>query len=214
MYARNQNNDAPAFAKMLENCGNFDKDVRHTGALDLCNEICKTSDQLEENLEKRICAAFIQHLEDESMEVKSNAVKCIQRISPKIRETHLTMIVTKLITEIVNGQLEALDIFSLTVRGVVNDCSEAYAPSLIQTIYPHLMRGIDQGGPQVKEECLDICTEVFKRFGLIILRQPNLVNKEILMNAINTQLTSGATPSLRKRASYAMGQFAVILNNQ
>ena len=59
MYGRNQNNADPAFAKMLENCGNFDKDVRHTGALDLCNEICKTSDQLEENLEKRICAAFI-----------------------------------------------------------------------------------------------------------------------------------------------------------
>ena len=59
MYARNQNNDAPAFAKMLENCANFDKDVRHTGALDLCNEICKSADQLEENLEKRICSAFI-----------------------------------------------------------------------------------------------------------------------------------------------------------
>ena len=42
MYARNQNNDGPAFAKMLENCANFDKDVRHTGALDLCNEICKS----------------------------------------------------------------------------------------------------------------------------------------------------------------------------
>lgn len=124
------------------------------------------------------------------------------------------MIVTKLITEIVNGQLEALDIFSLTVRGVVNDCSDSYAPSLIQTIYPHLMRGIEQGSSQVKEECLDICTEVFKRFGLIILRQPNLVNKDQLMNAINTQLTGGATASLRKRASYAMGQFAVILNNQ
>lgn len=65
------------FSKMLENCTNYDKDVRHTGALDLCNEICKTSDQLEENLEKRICSAFIQHLEDESMEVKSNSVKCI-----------------------------------------------------------------------------------------------------------------------------------------
>lgn len=67
------------------------------------------------------------------------------------------------------------------------------------------MRGIENGGSEVKEECLDICTEVFKRFGLIILRQPNLVNKEQLMNAINTQLTGGATPSLRKRASYAMG---------
>ena len=124
------------------------------------------------------------------------------------------MIVTKLITVIVGGQLEALDIFSLTVRGVVNDCGESYAPSLISTLYPHLHRGIDNGVTQVKEECLDICTEVFKRFGLIILRQPSLVDAAQLMNTVNTQLTGGATLSLRKRASYAMGQFAVILNNQ
>jgi len=38
------------------------------------------------------------------------------------------MIVTKLITEIVAGKPDALDIFSLTVRGVVNDCGEPYAP--------------------------------------------------------------------------------------
>lgn len=76
MYAHN-NERAAAFNKMLENCKNFDKDVRHTGALDLCNEIMKSQEQLEENLEKRICAAFIQHLTDDSIEVKSNAVKCI-----------------------------------------------------------------------------------------------------------------------------------------
>lgn len=150
---------------------------------------------------------------DESIEVKSNAVKCIQRISPKIREVHLTMIMTKLINEIVDGQPEALDIFSLTVRGVVSDCSDSYATSLIATLYPKLREGIERGSTEVKEECLDICTELFKRFGLIILRQPNLVDKNVLMNAINNQLTAGASLSLRKRASYAMGQFAVILNN-
>jgi len=124
------------------------------------------------------------------------------------------MIVTKLITEITSGQPEALDIFSLTVRGVVNDCTDSYAPTLISTLYAYLLRGIEQGSTEVKEECLDICTEIFKKFGLIILRQPNLVNKEKLMTAINQQLTGGSTLSLRKRASYAMGQFAVILNNQ
>ena len=76
MYAQN-NQKSAAFAKMLENCANYDKDVRHTGALDLCNEITKSAEQLDETLEKRICSAFIQHLEDDSMEVKSNAVKCI-----------------------------------------------------------------------------------------------------------------------------------------
>ena len=76
MYAQNNERTA-VFGKMLDNCANFDKDVRHTGALDLCNEVSKSVEQLEETLEKRICSAFIQHLEDESIEVKSNAVKCI-----------------------------------------------------------------------------------------------------------------------------------------
>lgn len=62
---------------MLENCKNFDSDVRHTGALDLCNEVVKSLEQLEESLEKKICSAFIAHLEDKALEVKSNAVRCI-----------------------------------------------------------------------------------------------------------------------------------------
>lgn len=86
--------------------------------------------------------------------------------------------------------------------------------TLIQTLYPNIYKGIDKGSPQVKEECLDICTDLFKAFGLIILRQQGLINKDQLMRVINTQLTTGATPSLRKRASYAMGAFAVILNQQ
>jgi len=44
---------------------------------DSLTNVTYDTEKLEENLEKRICAAFIQHLEDESMEVKSNAVKCI-----------------------------------------------------------------------------------------------------------------------------------------
>jgi len=62
---------------MLEDCKNYDKDVRETGARDLCNEILKRSEPFEESLEKRICTAFIVHLEDKSVDVKSNAVRCI-----------------------------------------------------------------------------------------------------------------------------------------
>ena len=62
---------------MLKNCENYDKDIRHTGAHDLCNEIIQASGALEEVTEKRICAAFIKHLTDDSVEVKSNAVRCI-----------------------------------------------------------------------------------------------------------------------------------------
>jgi hypothetical protein len=43
MYAQNNERTA-AFGKMLDNCANFDKDVRHTGALDLCNEVSKSAE--------------------------------------------------------------------------------------------------------------------------------------------------------------------------
>lgn len=65
-----------------------------------------------------------------------------------------------------------------------------------------------------KEECLDICTDLFKRFGLVILRQSGSINKDTLMQAINQQLTGGESVNVRKRASYCMGAFAIILTQK
>ena len=115
---------------MLENCKHYDKDYRHTGAHDCCNEILNSVEPLEESFEKRICQAFIAQLIDESVEVKSNAVKCIQRVTTKIREVNLIMILEKLADEITNEiddggkkalAIETIDIFALTVRGIINE---------------------------------------------------------------------------------------------
>jgi hypothetical protein len=48
-----------------------------------------------------------------------------------------------------------------------------------------MMKGIETKSVAIKEECLDICTDLFKRFGIFILRQQQLVNKEAIMRAIN-----------------------------
>jgi hypothetical protein len=68
---------AASFVKMLENTKSYDSDIRQTGALDLCNEIIKSPEPLEESLEKKICVAFISLLSDQGLEVKSIAVRCI-----------------------------------------------------------------------------------------------------------------------------------------
>ena len=122
------------------------------------------------------------------------------------------MITQKLADAIIAGNEETLDIYSLTVRGIITECKEEFANSLIKTLYPCVYKGIEAGSAPVKEECLEICTELFKQFGLIILRQQDLINREQLMKAINNQLASGSTASLKKRASQAMGAFAIILN--
>lgn len=46
-------------------------------ATDLCAEMLKQNVQLDEAMEKRICTAFMAHLDDTSLDVQGNAVKCI-----------------------------------------------------------------------------------------------------------------------------------------
>lgn len=98
------------------------------------------------------------------------------------------MILQKLGQEIINGPVDTLDIFSLTVRTIIGESKEESADGIVNTIYPSLLKGIETGDASRKVECLDICTELFKRFGLFILRSANIINKEQLMNAINKQL--------------------------
>jgi len=117
-------NKAANITKMLENCKDYDPDIKYTGAHDLCNVILTAQDPLEEALEKRICSAFVEHLDCNNVEVKSNAVRCIQRVAPLIREANLILILTTLSSFIVTGSLETLDIFALTIRGIISESKE------------------------------------------------------------------------------------------
>ena len=105
-----------------------------------------------------------------------------------------------------------MDIFSLAVRGIVNEASMQTAPALIQNLYSNLVKGLEHRTSQVIEESLEICTILFKRFGVLILRSQGLVDKDRLLAAINKQMFEGVSASIRRRASYAKGSFAIVLN--
>jgi hypothetical protein len=108
---------------LLKRCEDFDKDNRYMAALDLTTVLVKVSEhqKIEEALERRICAAFMKQLEDDSVEVSSNAVKSIQRCSSIVSETNLVMIVEKL-SEMVTraeGKKEVRDVYSLAIRSTI-----------------------------------------------------------------------------------------------
>lgn len=56
---------------LLGQCEHHDKDNRFMAAMDLCQEVQRLSEhsKIEEALEKRICAAFVKHLDDSSLDV-------------------------------------------------------------------------------------------------------------------------------------------------
>ena len=137
-------------------------------ASDLCQEILKIG-QLEENLENKVCKAFMAHLSDKSLEVQANAVRCIQKIAPKIREKHLNLIVELMAEIVVSGEKDTRDIYSLAIRAITSEFNEDNASFMIKAIYPKLSSGFSSGkSEEVREECLDILAEIFRRYPLLL----------------------------------------------
>lgn len=97
------------------------------GALDLCNELIKISEtsRIEESTEKRICSAFIKHLNDTSIDVQSNAVKCIQKTAGYLKESNLRLIVETLADMVVDStKKEVRDIYSLAIRSTIQELKD------------------------------------------------------------------------------------------
>jgi len=83
----------------------------------------KLSEQqkIEEALEKRICAAFIKHLDDSSLDVQTNAIRSIQQVAGIIKEQHLVMIVETLADKVVgDGKKDVRDVYSLAIRSIIH----------------------------------------------------------------------------------------------
>jgi hypothetical protein len=56
---------------------------------------------------------------------------------------------------------------------------------MIKAVYPKLIQGFGHShGEDVREECLDILTEIFKRFCILLLKKDDLVKKDELMKLI------------------------------
>jgi hypothetical protein len=75
-----------------------------------------------------------------------------------------------------------------------------------------MMQNVD-AADEVKEECLEILTEIFKKFGSIMHKNNNLVNKDELMKVL-CELLVLPKEGVRKKATICLGQFAIILSNR
>jgi hypothetical protein len=93
------------------------------------------------------------------------------------------MVVEKMSERVVEGEKETRDIYSMAIRSIINELNEEYAIAVIKSVYPRLMKGM-AAAPDVREECLDILADIFKRFGSLLLKNSTLVNKDELMRVI------------------------------
>ena len=95
------------------------------------------------------------------------------------------MIVETLANMVIDaGNKEVRDIYSLAIQSTINELKENSAINMIRTVYPKLNKGLKSGKPEVQEECLEILAQIFKRFGQLLHKNNNLVNKDDLMKTL------------------------------
>ncbi len=93
------------------------------------------------------------------------------------------MVVEKMAERVVEGEKETRDIYSLAIRSIIAEINEEFAVGMIKAVYSKLIKGMATAD-EVREECLDIMSEIFKRFGSLLLKNSTLVNKDELMRVI------------------------------
>ena len=52
---------------------------------------------------------------------------------------------------------------------------------MIRAVYPKLAKGLKVGKDEVKEECLEILAEIFRKFHVILNKVNNLIAKDELL---------------------------------
>jgi hypothetical protein len=88
----------------------------------------------------------------------------------KIREKNLLMIVDKMAERVVEGDKETRDIYSMAIRSINSEINEECAIAMIKSVYPRLFKGLSSPTMEVREECLEILADIFKRFGQLLLK--------------------------------------------
>lgn len=132
-------------------------------------------------------------------------MKCLAIILKKVQQTQIGEICKKLCSLILDGQDALRDIYSIGLKTLIADVPDSMGNLVVERLTANLLTGISRPGAEdIKRECLDLMSDLLKRFG-------NLNDREHIdiMNATVAQLEHNKV-IIRKRAANCLGSLAVV----
>jgi hypothetical protein len=195
-------------SSLIEKLDARDKDERFMAMHDLAQDLDRDNIRLDGEIERRVVAMILKHLEDPGTDVKQQAVRTIASLARKVQETQLEEIAEKLATHILNNQdEEKRDIGSIGLKTLVGVLTQQTAPAVLKRVTPKLQQGITQS-TEVVHYCLEILNDLLKGFGMIMVRDLGAIQSGIL------PLLSSDIPATRKRASTCVASLAICAPDQ
>lgn len=191
-------------SELVQKMTNWDKDERYMATNDLCTELGKDV-KIDEVMEKRICAAVLNQLDDQSNDVQSVAVKCLGILLKKVHQSQVAEICNKLSSLLVGGKSELRDIYSIGLKTLIADVPEEMGKLVAETLTEKLLDGIvNSNNDDTKRECLDNMTDLLRRFGHLVIPAHDHIMKALVKQLENER------PVIRKRAAMCIGSLAVV----
>ena len=196
----------PNIARLLKEAVEYDPDMRYMAANDLCNEWLKENSTIESTVEKQILSIFLKQLDDQSVDVQGNAVRCIKRIVHKIQESQLGEVIDKLMDLILTGKSEFRDIYATCLKGIIIEAPDAASMIFSNMLLPKALQGIDMRGSEAQEESLDVLGDLLRRFGTNLhVQDPSRLIRSAMSVITDPRM------SLRKKSTQCLGAISIIL---
>lgn len=198
-------------AQLLEEMENWDKDKRFMAASDLMQEITASTQSLELHLQKRVCQAFLKQLEDQSIDVQGNAVKCLAKIVCRFQEQQIGEVLAKLSQLVLDGKPEVRDIYATCLKGLLSELPSSCSTLACQNVLPKMLHGItSHPAVEVKEECTDVFHDFLKRFGDNRVMQWS-DQENMATSLLNLLKPKQYKSSLRKKVIACIGALSSVL---
>merc|ERR1719265_1251968 len=196
---------------LLEDMENWDKDKRFMAASDLLQEITNSNQSLDLHLQKKVCQAFLKQLEDQSIDVQGNAVKCLAKIVCKFQEQQIGEVLAKLSQLVLDGKPEVRDIYATCLKGLLTELPSNCSGLACQNVLPKMLHGItSHPSVEVKEECTDVFHDFLKRFGDNRVMQWS-DQENMATSLLNLLKPKQYKSSLRKKVIACIGALSSVL---
>ncbi|CAE7627941.1 CAND1 [Symbiodinium pilosum] len=198
-------------SQLLEDMENWDKDKRFMAASDLTQEVTMSNQVLDVHLQKRVCQAFVKQLEDQSIDVQGNAVKCLAKIVCKFQEQQIGEVLAKLSQQVLDGKAEVRDIYATCLKGLLSELPASCSALAGQNVLPKMLHGITSiPSLEVKEECTDVFHDFLKRFGDNRIMQWS-DQDNMATSLLNLLKPKQHKTSLRKKVIACIGALSAVL---
>jgi len=198
-------------SQLLEEMENWDKDKRFMAASDLMQEVTLSNQVLDLHLQKRVCQAFLKQLEDQSIDVQGNAVKCLAKIVCKFQEQQIGEVLAKLSQLVLDGKPEVRDIYATCLKGLLTELPASCSTLACQNVLPKMLHGItSHPSVEVKEECTDVFHDFLKRFGDNRVMQWS-DQENMATSLLNLLKPKQYKSSLRKKVIACIGALSSVL---